>query len=276
MNDTLINNFNERCNVITKITKIENTKYNRYTREINSELNAPNGGNIRRRKHYLIVVCGYTQLLNNQIYNNEIVGGSYYKMIQDNIDYIKSIFTTNDSFGNPVKINTFLGLYEGNNVKYLYHSCCVLDHMKSLGLNNIDIVEIGGGYGGLSYFIHKMSTLFDIKLNSYTIYDIEAPSKLQKKYAEHIGFKINTVQSEKGHILEHKNNYLISCYAFSEFSPFIKEIYMAEVFPYISHGLMAWNYYPYDKKWLQSLPSYNNISVPYREQFGCEDLRILF
>jgi hypothetical protein len=36
--------------------------------------------------------------------------------------------------------------------------------MQKHNLNNIDIIEIGGGYGGLSFYLHHMSRLFNITI----------------------------------------------------------------------------------------------------------------
>jgi hypothetical protein len=58
----------------------------------------------------------------------------------------------------------------------------ILDHIKKNLLNNIDLVEICGGYGGLCLFIFKLSILFNISINSYTIFDLSEPMILQKKY----------------------------------------------------------------------------------------------
>ena len=51
--------------------------------------------------------------------------------------------------------------------------------MKKYKLNNIDIIEIGG-YGGLCLFIHNIAPLYEININSYTIFDLLEPSLLQK------------------------------------------------------------------------------------------------
>ena len=115
--------------------------------------------------------------------------------------------------------------------------------MKESNLNNIDIIEIGGGYGGLCFFLHKLSYLFNINIKSYTQFDLEYPLILQKKYLENLGINnINYATIDNFQNIQ-KNSFLISNYAYSAFPYNIQNLYTNKIFnPYISHGFLTWNF----------------------------------
>ena len=89
----------------------------------------------------------------------------------------------NDLYGKPVKF-VFCNFTECSpaNLRYILHSLLILEFIINKNLNNIDFIEIGGGYGGLCFFLNKISILFNISINSYTIFDLYGPCKLQEKY----------------------------------------------------------------------------------------------
>ena len=115
--------------------------------------------------------------------------------------------------------------------------------MKECMLNNIDIIEIGGGYGGLCFYIYKLAHLFNIKINTYSIFDLQIVLALQKKYLENLNI-INVNYVELDNIQNiYKNSFLISNYAFSEISLDLQKKYTNNVLnPYISYGFLTWNF----------------------------------
>ena len=128
-----------------------------------------------------------------------------------------------------------------SNLRYIYHSLLILNFLKSKNNNKVDFVEIGGGYGGLSFFLHNLSALFDIKINSYTIFDLKNICKFQEKYLEHFHIDIKTAVLGTDFNLSN-DSFLISNYAFSEISATIRNKYTTEVIDkYIDMGFMAWN-----------------------------------
>lgn len=116
--------------------------------------------------------------------------------------------------------------------------------MTNHKLNNLDIIEIGGGYGGLSLFMHKISQLFKINIISYTIIDLPEISLLQKTYLDALNmsknmnfYNINNYKNLK------ENSFLISNYAYSEISIELQQEYTEKILnPYISYGFLVWNY----------------------------------
>ena len=89
----------------------------------------------------------------------------------------------NDSCGCPTKsVFSNFSNCSPTNLRYILHSLLILTYMKECNLKDIDIVEIGGGYGGLCFFLYRLSNLFNIQINSYSIFDLQEPLLLQKKY----------------------------------------------------------------------------------------------
>lgn len=162
-----------------------------------------------------------------------------------NKQFFIDLCTKNDSIGHPIKyhIDDFLNC-SPTNVRYILHSLLILTHMKSLNLNNIDIIEIGGGYGGLCFYLFNISKLFNITISSYSIFDLKNPLLLQKKYLDKIGINTNICNFcdiESFNNIK-KNSFFVSTYAYSEISPNIQKIYTEKVLnPYVSHGFIAWN-----------------------------------
>ncbi len=73
----------------------------------------------------------------------------------ENKKYLINICETNDLYGQAEKtyFDNFC-LCSPSNIRYIFHSLLILKHMEKNSLNNIDVVEIGGGYGGLCLFLH--------------------------------------------------------------------------------------------------------------------------
>lgn len=100
---------------------------------------------------------------------------------ESNFDTLRNICELNDKYGKTKKYNlkNFMTC-SPSNLRYLLHSLLFLEDMKKYKLNNIDIIEIGDGYGGLCLFIHNIAPLYEININSYTIFDLLEPYLLQK------------------------------------------------------------------------------------------------
>ena len=113
------------------------------------------------------------------------ISNRFDELYNTNKQLLLELCIMNDSCGNPKKHNfdNFL-CCSPSNLRYILHSLLILKFMKDCNLNNVDIVEIGGGYGGLCFFLHKLSYLFSININSYSMFDLQQPLLLQKKYLE--------------------------------------------------------------------------------------------
>ena len=92
---------------------------------------------------------------------NENIGYDYLNIIKTKFkntynEYellFKKLCTFNDIYGKPIKCN-FNNFIECSptNLRYLLHSLLILEFIKRKNINNIDFIEIGGGYGGLCFF----------------------------------------------------------------------------------------------------------------------------
>jgi hypothetical protein len=150
----------------------------------------------------------------------------------------------NDLYGNPNK-NYFdnFTLCSPTNLRYIFHSLLILTFMKKCMLTNIDVIEIGGGYGGLCFFLKKLSKLFDININTYSIFDLPEPLMLQRKYLEKLNINnVNCIELDSIQNIK-ENSFLISNYAFSEISIDLQKKYTTNILnPYVSYGFLAWNF----------------------------------
>ena len=50
---------------------------------------------------------------------------------------------------------------------------------------------------------------------------------------------------------------------------------MKKIFPMCSHGFLTWNVNAFNIKYFENVNA-EVIEIPYREKFGCEDLRVIF
>jgi len=194
----------------------------------------------------------------NQIYRvilehvSKELGDEYLSVIQDkfsdiynkNFSYITALCKINDYIGKP-EIYQFDNFTKcsPSNLRYILHSLLILSYMDKNKLNDIDIIEIGGGYGGLCFYLYKLSHMFNININTYTIYDLPKPLLLQKKYLNY--YNITNVNFNYISDTENLKNgsFLISNYAFSEIPIVLQNIYSKNIInPYTSYGFLCWNH----------------------------------
>ncbi len=107
-----------------------------------------------------------------------------------------------------------------------------------------NLVEVGGGYGGLFLAINFFHKKYNLEIQSYTIIDLMEPGRLQTKYlAQHkttIPYRIVDA-STYGNEVRNDNQFLISTYCFSEIGDIHQNGYIQHLFPHILHGFFAWN-----------------------------------
>lgn len=178
-------------------------------------------------------------------YLNEILI-RYNKLFIENKNLLIDLCNQNDKYGKPNKedFQNFV-FCSPTNLRYILHSFLVLEYMKNNNLNNLNIVEIGGGYGGLCFFINNLSKLFNININSYTIFDLIEASKLQEKYLNKLNINNTTCYQLDNFKELNKDSFLISNYAFSEISLNIQKIYVEKILmPFITKGFLCWNHIP--------------------------------
>lgn len=222
-----------------------NSSYTNYLQSIQNTILLPmKDWNFKRDRNYRSMVTNVTKSVGDR-YLNEILS-RFYELFTQNKGFIIDICNKNDTIGNPIKehFDNFTTC-EPTNLRYILHSFLILDYMKKNNMNHMDIIEIGCGYGGLCYFLNKVSALFDIHIKSYTGFDLLLASKLQEKYLDYLDIKnVNSYQLNDFNNLN-KNSFLISNYAFSEISTDIQKEYINKVInPYIKNGFVLWNHMP--------------------------------
>lgn len=141
--------------------------------------------------------------------------------------YLIELCSLNDSYGKPNTYN-YIDFCQCSptSIRYIYHSLLNLTYIKNnLKINEIDIIEIGGGYGGLCFFMNSLASLFNIKIKSYSIFDLYGVKKLQEVYLRNLNvetFRCFSLNENDYNSYLKQNSYLISIYAFSEFSKIFK------------------------------------------------------
>ena len=203
--------------------------YTDYENYISSIINQNDCMEFIRNYHYTGILENLTYDLGKQYLN--VIIEKYDEFFQMNKTLLYKLCCLNDSIGKPFKY-PFSELNDINcsayNFRYILHSLMILNYCKELNLSEVDIIEIGGGYGGLCFNLYNLSKCFNIKINSYSIFDLEIVSKLQKKVLDSILREefINFMTS--GNYEESKlktNSFLISNYAYDEIGSSFKTQY---------------------------------------------------
>ena len=183
-----------------------------------------------------------------------VIKNKFSDIFNENFSYITKICKYNDYIGNP-KLYDFDNFIKcsPSNLRYILHSFLILNYIKECKLNNLNIIEIGGGYGGLCFYLHKLCHIFNIDISSYTIYDLSEPLLLQEKYLSYHNIPNVNYKNLQNDIKERisqkfvetlkEDSFLISNYAFSEIPMDIQNMYSKYVLnPFVSHGFLTWNF----------------------------------
>ena len=160
---------------------------------------------------------------------------------------IKEFCELNDSLGRPRTGTYSFGTVSPTNLRYILQAHLILTHIYNHSLKNPDIIELGGGYGGLCLAIHFFAPRYLDTNFTYTIIDLPNIINLQKKYLEKVtpGLNVKFYPSTNfGAEVPLQNAFLISNYCFSEICLEYQKEYIKNLFPKISHGFMVWNAIP--------------------------------
>lgn len=213
-------NYHNYIDSIISLPYLPDFKSNNYYRGILEHVSFEYG------KEYLELIKTQTNLLEHSIHNycrlNDKIGGG------EKHDY-NGIITSPTNF------------------RYIYHAHLILSHMVKSNITNVNIIELGGGYGGLCLAINSMCNNYGIRIKSYSLIDLPAPNRLQQKYLAHheLSFPTNFYSAfNYGSEVQDGNNFLISNYCFSEISHEHQSNYIKTLFPKIQHGFMVWNFIP--------------------------------
>lgn len=196
----------------------------------------------------------YIDILEHVSYQH---GEEYIKLIIDefglNKTEIEEFCHLNDAIGKP---NKFLMQSIGvecstTSLRYIYHAHLILKYIKETCSSSkpLDIVEVGGGYGGLCLAMHFFSRKRDVNINSYSIIDLPDVIKLQERYLSNPIFT-GTLGNVKfhdatlfGEDIETSDMFFISNYAYSEIPKDLRLGYNTHlILPKVACGFLVWNF----------------------------------
>lgn len=145
-------------------------------------------------------------------------------------------FRENDRYGDPYIFDYGPhGEFSPTTLRYIK----VLSDLRTIfgDLNNMRVIEIGGGYGGQCKII---SDVFDI--SSYIIVDLKPVLNLAKKYLDKL--KVKNVKFLTADALTKNEKYdlVISNYAFTECTKTVQDIYFEKVIMNSQRGYITCNF----------------------------------
>jgi hypothetical protein len=145
----------------------------------------------------------------------------------------------NDKVGNPRVYKYDDIVCSPTTLRYIKFSVDICNFIKEWKEWNGKIIEIGGGYGGFCKVFLTVCKFMNIKINKYTILDLEDPAKLAKKYLkEEKGTEIITGTINDNY--DHECDLLLAMYSYSEISYAYRKLYKPIIQNSI-HGFMCWN-----------------------------------
>lgn len=166
------------------------------------------------------------------------IAENYIKQIRkDNPNLMKNnLFFDNDKFCDA-KINTFKTEFaiinaSTSTIQYIGVLSNLIKYVPNL--DNLNIIEIGGGYGGQCKIIYD-----HFSPKSYSIADINEVCQLQKKYTKLFDIDIKTIDIEKDKDFE--VDFVISNYALTELKTPLKMKYINEIVLKAKHGYITIN-----------------------------------
>lgn len=223
--------------------------YNKYITYLNN-ITRKKKLDVFKRSPYYTPILEHLTFLQGQLYLDEIIKHDI------PVDHIIQFCKKNDAQGSPkmyqYEVSGTKFHASPTSLRYVYHAYQILNHMNTLDQYDFDIIEIGGGYGGLLLAISFFKPLYLDKkiISSYNIIDLKPPLRLQELYLakfKDICFSYSFHDASlfgKDLVLEKnlaKNFFLIANYSFSEISLDLQKQYTEILFPHIQHGFILWN-----------------------------------
>lgn len=173
-------------------------------------------------------------------------GKQYLKIVQkQSPEFLTQLelFRQNDLVGNPRAYKyPGVGFFSPTTLRYMK----VASDLKKLfgSLDNLRIIEIGGGYGGQCAILTRL-----FKVKSYTIVDLQGPLALTARYLQAQGnFSVELLQPEEVTSNDEPYDLVISNYAFSECNREVQTDYLQKILVRSKMGYLTCNYTPMAKK----------------------------
>lgn len=189
-------------------------------------------------------------------------------------EQIQHICSLNDKFGDA-DVQDICGLMiSPSSTRYVAHAIDICKHIKHKNMNDVCIVEVGAGYGGLALVLSEVSKIMGVNVVKYVIYDLFGVRQLQKLYLSHHSLPFDVVWKESetfGADLEtFDKNFLVSAYCISELTDECRRKYLENLLPKVFGAYFVWN-----NKSMEYLPA-NCVISPEIPQTGTVNTIVRF
>lgn len=180
----------------------------------------------------------------NEIYNFALEHDSY----EQGLEYLEAVrqskfnllavadkFRDNDKFGNPIVYEyEGIGTFSPTTLRYIK----ILSDLEAEfgSLDNLNICEIGVGYGGLCRLIDSY-----FKVKSYTLVDLKPVLMLAQKYLDNYILHTSLVYRTMNELSTEIYDLVISNYAFTEMRREIQNIYLKKIIYPSLRGYITYN-----------------------------------
>ena len=179
------------------------------------------------------------------------LGQEYFDLIRDRyglpVEDIRQFCDLNDGIGAPNKTDISGLSVSPTSLRYIFQALKLLDYCTQQQLQDVRIVELGGGYGGLALAVNIFQQWMRVTVCDYALIDLPAPLALQEKYLAKfdLAFKPTFHSADKfGADLPETDYFLTSHYCFSELEEDLRSKYAAQLLPKCAYGFLTWNIRP--------------------------------
>ena len=162
------------------------------------------------------------------------------------VEQIQNMASVNDTYGVAEVKNISDITTSSSSIRYIRHAYDICDHIRSKSLQDVSLIEIGGGYGGLALTTFQMADILGIRIKKYSIFDLPGASKLQKYYLSLHGMESKVEWGDPntyGATCDpSETNVLVSCYSLSEIADKYRAQYLETLLPRIKAAFFVWNW----------------------------------
>ena len=185
----------------------------------------------------------FSSFRRNPIYNeilehvSEEQGSEYLQVISNDADILASIgtFKTNDNYGSPIMYEyPKIGMLSPTTLRYIKVLADIKKHFRTA--DNLDICEIGVGYGGQCRVINAYH-----KPAEYCLVDIPPALALAKRFLDDYSLPSRVTYKTMEKVRKRGYDLVISNYAFTELRRTIQDIYLNKVIWKSKRGYITYN-----------------------------------
>ncbi len=175
----------------------------------------------------------------NQILEHVSVeqGSDYLLEISKDPDIVTAMekFKPNDNYGNP-RMHKYptVGMISPSTLRYIKVLADIKTHFKTV--DNLDICEIGTGYGGQCRIINAY-----YKPATYTLVDLQPALALAQRFLDNHILQSRLIYQTMNELDNEAYDLVISNYAFTELPRRIQDIYLSKIIMNSRRGYITYN-----------------------------------